>query len=485
MQWWQLRRQVHISWLIAIGSAGILAGVIVAHFISDWHASDSIWLLAGIALAGIGLWQGKWYAVGFIIVAGMMIGMWRGGVEQAKLAPYEKLVGHTTIIEGFVSDDPEEDKKNGRIFKLGVESVDGRSLSGTIWMTSHEDGDIKRGDKLTAKGVIKEGFGGFAASIYRADIQAVSRPIPGDLAGRVKEWFSAQVARVIAMPEAALGLGFLTGQKQLLPADLEEAMKLAGLTHIVVASGYNLTILVRLSRRFFAKISKYLAAFSGMSLIAGFIAVTGFSPSMSRAGLVAGLSLLAWYYGRKFHPIVLLLFVAAVTVLVNPAYAWGDLGWLLSFAAFAGVMLIAPLFQTYFFGDKKPGALRQIIGETIAAQLATLPILIMAFGQFSNVALPANLLIVPFVPLAMALVFLAGVLAFLFIPLGEVVGWFAQHLLSYMVLVTQWFASLSWATTTVSVTWYVGLLLYGGLVALCIYAWRKTRYDFRSASLVD
>ena len=60
----------------------------------------------------------------------------------------------------------------------------------------------------------------------------------------------------------------------------------------------------------------------------------------------------------------------AITVLINPSYAWGDVGWQLSFAAFAGVMLLAPLLQSYYFGDKKPGTVRQILGETIAATLA-------------------------------------------------------------------------------------------------------------------
>ncbi len=77
------------------------------------------------------------------------------------------------------------------------------------------------------------------------------------------------------------------------------------------------------------------------------------SPSMSRAGLVAGLSLLAWYYGRRIHPLVLLPLAMAITVMVQPSYAWGDLGWQLSFAAFAGVLIGAPLIQAYFLATRK------------------------------------------------------------------------------------------------------------------------------------
>ena len=108
---------------------------------------------------------------------------------------------------------------------------------------------------------------------------------------------------------------------------------------------------------------------------------------------MAFLSLLAWYYGRSFHPVILLFFVAALSLLINPSYGWNDLGWALSFLSFAGVMILAPLLQAYFFGDKKPGTVRQILGETFSAQLVTAPLLIMTFGQISVVGLP----FVPFI----------------------------------------------------------------------------------------
>ena len=85
---------------------------------------------------------------------------------------------------------------------------------------------------------------------------------------------------------------------------------------------------------------------------------------MSRAGLVAGLGLLVWYYGRKTHPFVLLSFAAAVTLIVNPSYLWGDLGWYLSFGAFIGVIVLAPLIHRYFWGLAEAGTLRGLLVET-------------------------------------------------------------------------------------------------------------------------
>ena len=321
--------------------------------------------------------------------------------------------------------------------------------------------------------------------MYRAELEGFHRPVPGDIAFQVRDWFSNAVRTAIPEPQASLGVGYLVGQRRALPAELDTALQIAGLTHIVVASGYNLTILVRFARRLFEKISKYLSVLASSGLIISFISVTGLSPSMSRAGLVAGLALLAWYYGRSFHPMVLLSFAAAVTVLVNPAYAWGDVGWQLSFAAFGGVMIVAPLLQQFYFGDKKPGTLRQIVGETFAAWLCTLPILMSTFGYASIVAVFANLLILPLVPLAMVLVLFAGIGALVVPVIAELIALPATLLLTYMTEVTFAMSNVSWARLEIAIDSALVGGLYLALIVFCLYMWRATQLDLSKTSIVD
>jgi competence protein ComEC len=314
--------------------------------------------------------------------------------------------------------------------------------------------------------------------MYRAKLVAAERPEPGDVALRARDWFSSGVRKAIPEPEASLGVGYLVGERRSLPDELDKALKAAGLTHVVVASGYNLTILVGVARRLFVKVSKFLAAFFSSGMIIGFIAVTGMSPSMSRAGLVTALSLLAWYYGRRFHPVVLLLLAAAITLLFNPAYGHSDLGWQLSFASFAGVLIVAPLLQNYFYGEEKPSVVRQVLGETISAWLCTVPLIVLAFGQFSNVAIIANLLILPLVPLAMLLTFAAGVGALLAPPLALFIGFPALVVLGYMTRTATYLGDVSWAQTELTITPVMMTIYYLALIAACGYLWRKTRYNF-------
>ena len=220
-------------------------------------------------------------------------------------------------------------------------------------------------------------------------------------------------------------------------------------------------------------------------MIISFIAITGNSPSMSRAGLVSGLSLLAWYYGRKFHPIILLLIAIAITLLINPSYAWGDLGWQLSFAAFAGVIILAPLLQRYLFGEKKPGTIRQILIETVSAQIATFPILIASFGQLSNVAIISNLLILPLVPVAMLLTFIAGIFNLTLPSIAIYIAMPAQWMLGYMINVAEYLASLPWAVSIVNLSWWGVVVCYTFIMIVCLYIWRVTNYNLRDVNLVE
>ena len=483
MQWWMMKRRVHVSWLVAVLSASIVLGIALAQWSQGW--GRMIWLLVSIVMIGVVMWRRHRYLIPLLIIAGVIAGLWRGSVEQSQLAVYKNLYESKVTIIGRVTDDPDIDKNGGLVLRLSNITIDGHDIAGAIWVTAATKYDIKRSDIVTASGKLTPGFGTFAATLYRGKIAKVERPEPGDVARQIRDWFADGVRVAIPEPQASLGIGYLVGQRRALPPELSEALKIVGLTHVVVASGYNLTILVRLTRRLFVKVSKYLATLSASVMIVGFIAITGASPSMTRAGLVAGLSLAAWYYGRKFHPLVLLPFAAAITVLINPSYAWNDLGWQLSFAAFAGVMIVAPLMQRYFFGDKKPGTVRQILGETISAHIVTLPILVLAFSQFSNVAIIANLLVLPFVPLAMLLTFIAGVGALIVPGLALTIGVPAQWLLGYMVAVTQYIAGLPWAQTELGIPVWAVVVCYGAIMAASVWMWRVTKYDLREANIVE
>jgi len=480
---WALRK-IHISWLIASCCTGVVVGVIASMYAPYGLFSGTQWLLLGCVLLLPLVKQQRLWMVVLAVLAGVILGLWRAGVGQVGMEQYEGLVGERVEVSGRITEDPDIDKRGMTVLRLTDINIYERQLPGNIWVTMAKNDALRRSDRVVVDGKMTDGFGSFSGAIYQADIVKVERPVPGDVAVGVRDWFAERVRLHVPDPEASLGLGYLLGLRRSLPAGLVEALQVAGLTHIIVASGYNLTILVRLSRRLFVRVSKYLAMLSSTAMILCFMAVTGMSPSMSRAGLVAGLSLAAWYYGRKVHPLVLLPLAAAVTLIINPSFGWSDLGWQLSFGAFAGVILLAPLLQRYFFGDKPPGNIRQILGETISAQLMTLPILVMAFGVMSNVAVIANIMILPLVPLAMLLVFLTGILATIPV-IGMLIAYPTTWLLSYMVWVAEWTSSVSWAQMEVEIGWWVTVAFYILLGLAIWYMKRATGYRLGDSSIVE
>lgn len=477
MVWW-FRVRIHSSWVIALTCTFFVTGVAVSLLLRvPWWAG----CVCIIPLV-LSFWLRHAYLLPIAVLSAFIIGLGYGSAHLGERFAYEAFIDKAVTVDGKIKEDPTKTSSGSTSLQLHEVYVNEVSLPGSVYVSVRKVSDIKRGDIVRVSGLAKEGFGNFPLSISALSLQQVIRPIPGDVGRVVRDWFADKVRQNIPEPQASLGIGFLTGQKSALPEDLSDALKVAGLTHIVVASGYNLTILVRMARKLFVRTSKYLSAVSSSVMILMFMAVTGLSPSMTRAGLVSGISLMAWYYGHKLHPFILLPFAAAITVIINPSYVWGDLGWQLSFSAFAGVMLVAPLLQRYFFGDKEPGVLRQILGETISAHVITVPIIALSFGTISHVAIIANLLVVPLVPLAMLLTFICGIWAITSLPFAGLIAVPTDWLLGYMVKVATFVSEIEWAQSELTLFGWYWAIYVGILLAVWCWLWKVTRFDFRGAN---
>ena len=482
-----LTRRIHSVYLVTGLATGVLIGCLAAYFEpSTWFTAWSWWLVWLFWIV-VCFWKARRWSVIILICIGVMIGYGRGATEIASWVDLGSVTNTETLLSGVVREDPEPGSGSEVRLRLDSVTLNNASYGGVYWVTvAGADAElIQRSDRVIVRGDIQSGFGTFAATMFRAQLVELQKQARFDPLLEVRNVFAGAIRSTMPDPEAALGIGYILGQKRALPPEFEEALLVVGLTHVVVASGYNLTILVRLSRRLFEKISRYMAVMFSGGLIVAFIGVTGMSPSMSRAGLVAGLSLVAWYYGRTIHPTVLLVVTAAISVFVQPSYLWGDVGWMLSFASFAGVMFLAPLLQAYFYGEQKPGVIRQVLGETFSAQLVTLPIVLLAFGVISNVALLANVLVLPLVPLAMLLTFVAGVAGIVIPALAGFVALPAYWLLSYMTWVIELLANLPWASAEIQIDLLMVIAMYGALCLLVIYLMRRTGFSFRRVNLVE
>ena len=302
-----------------------------------------------------------------------------------------------------------------------------------------------------------------------------------ELVNSAREWFAERIRSVIPDTEANLGLSYLLGVKTGLPKEFNDKLRAVGLTHIVVASGAHLSILVEVARKIFGKVSRFSGLLFSVLFVLFFMCMVGWTPSILRAGLMSILTLLAWYVGREFVAWRIILLVVAITLMMNPTFVM-NLGWQLSFASYAGIMMLGPKMVKYFYGKKKPGLVTETILATISATLMTLPLTLYYFGQISLISIGANLLILPTLPYAMGLVFMSGIMAKILI-IGDVVAWYTIKLLDYHIWVVDLFGG--WTHFLVKIPqyqlwvfcFYVPIAI--GLLVSKMVKFQKARYKIK------
>lgn len=220
--------------------------------------------------------------------------------------------------------------------------------------------------------------------------------------------FKTRIKSALPDESEGLALGYLLGDKSELSSTLKETISTVGLTHLIVASGAHLGIILKGTRKTFGRLSRASGLLASLAAVTLFIGIIGLTPSALRAGLVATISLLAAYFGRDLKPTRLILYAAAITILLDPTYPT-NLSWLLSFASFSAILILSPTCERYFYGtNKKPSTLASLLLASVSATLLTAPILLFYFGQISLISVLANLLISPTLAATMLLTFLTG-----------------------------------------------------------------------------
>ena len=204
-------------------------------------------------------------------------------------------------------------------------------------------------------------------------------------------------------PEASLGAGILLGVRAGIDPAIRDAFAVAGLSHVVAISGWNVAIVVALiaaaTQRLRERFGPRLPAVVAMLAVAGYVALVGASPAVVRAALMAAALLVARLGGSPAHAASALMGAVVVMLLVSPGALW-DIGFQLSALATAGLIVLAAPIESRL--GRWPAWIRTPVALTVAAQAATLPVLLATFEQVSLVAPLANVVVVPLIPAVMA-----------------------------------------------------------------------------------
>ncbi|MEI6690236.1 MAG: ComEC/Rec2 family competence protein [bacterium] len=262
---------------------------------------------------------------------------------------------------------------------------------------------------------------------------------------RVRNNFTSLLARNLPEPESSLAAGILLGVKRDLSYDFRTSLTKSGTLHTVAASGYNVNIVAR----YILGIATYAFPHGIALLIASlgilvFCLLSGGSAAVVRAGIMGFLMLLGTGLGRQKDAKRLFIIASYSMLLVDPFYMF-DVGWQLSVAATAGILYLEPILSKYFVLPSRLSKLNNILHDfwwpTIAATLATTPISLITFGQFSWIGPLCNLLILPIIPLLMSLTSIFLVIASMLPFLSSWVSPILYLPLLYFVQVVNFFGS--------------------------------------------
>jgi competence protein ComEC len=298
----------------------------------------------------------------------------------------------------------------------------------------------------------------------------------GEIRGR------AEVALEHGMParEAALARGFVLGEDERVDPATTDDFRRSGLAHLLAVSGQNVALLVLLGMPVLAALGMPLRSRLVwiLGLIAVYVPLAGAGPSIQRAAIMGGLSVLATLAGRRASRLFGLAMAAVVLLAVEPRIA-AAVGWQLSFAAVLGILLAAAPLRAAIVAKIGARGLRRPLADgaamTIAATLATAPLIAFHFEAVSTTTLIANLLAMPAVAPAMWLGMLTA-------AAGQVPGFpvalfngLNALLLAYIAQVAAWCGRPSWAYPQVRLG-VLGLCAsYAALAATAILVLRLGR----------
>ena len=368
-------------------------------------------------IVGARKWTPSWIATGVLVAviasAVIRIPFMRPAGDSVAFA-----VGHYTV-EGNVVDF-QRGERTAKV-TLGDIVIDDEARSGRVLVTAPRDMLPNVGDRVSVTCSLEspEPFDGFAYDKYLAirGVYAVCRvgdpllvrtsPLArGGVATsfvQLRHSLENRIAALLPEPQSTLLSGLLLGDANF--SDVWRDRFLAtGTSHIVAASGFNVSVvvLVLFSGLTYFGLRRQRAFWLLAAAIVGYVALSGFSPAVVRAGVMGGLVLLAKKLGRKTTMRNVVLLAVAVMLTLEPRLVLYDVGFQLSVVSTIALIWVGPAFAERLKWIPETLDLREVFASTLAATFCTLPLVVLSFGSVSLIGPLVNLVVLPFVPFAMA-----------------------------------------------------------------------------------
>lgn len=297
-----------------------------------------------------------------------------------------------------------------------------------------------------------------------------------------KELLIKKVDKVLSEPQSSLLVGILFGQKRLFSSIFEEEVRMAGVSHVVAASGYNVSILIVAVEKLFLFLKKRPRIITSLIAIWGFTLLSGLSASIIRACIMSSLSLLSKFWGRGGSIHIALPLAAMIFLMFNP-YIFSDVGFQLSLCATLGLVYISPILLSL---KKKITKRIKIIDDyvitTMSCTISTLPISISTFSTFSIWSIPANTMILPIIESTMLWGLLSLIAGTIHQPLAYIFFTIVNIQLKYFQYIVELIGKLNFGSfevstdiaNTISFTIFVITIIF----SIILYPLENEKYNY-------
>ena len=412
------------------------------------------------------------------------------------LAPY---VAQTVSLEGVVISEPDTRERVTRLV-VAVDTTHGEKISNSekVLVTVSLEPRFEYGDRLLLSGVLEipdnftdETTGrsvdyrhylakdGIHFEMFIPDTKRLSSGEGNVILSALfsfKQSFVRSVGLLIPEPHSSLLGGLVVGAKQSLGKKLLDDFRTVGIIHIVVLSGYNITIIAYFIEWLLSRLRKSLRLIIASLCMILFALMVGAGATVVRATIMALLVVVAKATGRLYDVTRALLVAGIIMLLHNPQILVFDTSFQLSFLATVGLIYISPLLLPYVKFVTEKFSIREVVVATVSTQMFVLPFILYKMGELSIVALPVNLLILAAIPFTMLSGFLAGIIGFIGSTVAAPFAFLAYGMLAYELLIVEWFARLPFASISVpSFPLWLAILWYA-LYAVLLLSCRKKQY---------
>lgn len=398
----------------------------------------------------------------------------------------EKQINSKVVLRGMIVDEPDE-REN--YLQLTIKAEDSGAK---ILIRTNRYGIFRYGDAVEIKGILKKpeifsdstfDWPAYLAKddiyfeMFYPDVKILSTGGGFWLKRQMfflKEKFIGNLSSLVPEPNASYLAGLVVGGKKAMPKNLQDEFRRAGIIHVVVLSGYNVTIVADMIMKILSGLPFFFGLGFGILGILLFAVMTGASATVIRASIMAGFVLLARATGRIYHISIALLAAGFLMILANPKILRFDVSFQLSFLATLALICLSPILEKKLNFIPKKFHIREIMAATISTQIFVLPLLLYSTGLFSAVGLVVNLLVLVFIPATMLFGFLSAGLGFLSLALGTPFGWIAYAFSAYELWVVDIFSKLPFASFNISISFWLMLFIYAAY-AIVLYSLNNDR----------